>query len=76
MVLTTGETKWVSRWASLADSYSDSRPISTQINMSTQMDLSGSSKMFLFVLIFTSAHFVQSNNLNHYFNLLFRSRAN
>ncbi|GAA6108612.1 centrosomal protein of 170 kDa protein B isoform X1 [Tachysurus ichikawai] len=41
VVLTTGETKWVSRWASLADSYSDSRPISTQINMSTQMDLSG-----------------------------------
>ncbi|XP_058254894.1 centrosomal protein of 170 kDa protein B isoform X3 [Hemibagrus wyckioides] len=41
VALTTGETKWVSRWASLADSYSDSGPISTEINISTPMDLSG-----------------------------------
>ncbi|KAK3538055.1 hypothetical protein QTP70_027409 [Hemibagrus guttatus] len=41
VALTTGETKWVSRWASLADSYSDSGPISAEINISTQMDLSG-----------------------------------
>ncbi|XP_017331047.1 centrosomal protein of 170 kDa protein B isoform X4 [Ictalurus punctatus] len=39
--LSTGNAKWVSRWASLADGYSDSGPISGQIDISTQMDLSG-----------------------------------
>ncbi|XP_060789959.1 centrosomal protein of 170 kDa protein B isoform X2 [Neoarius graeffei] len=41
VVLTTGDTKWVSRWASLADSYSDSGPVSGQSDISAQMDLSG-----------------------------------
>ncbi|XP_053488370.1 centrosomal protein of 170 kDa protein B isoform X3 [Ictalurus furcatus] len=41
MGLSTGNSKWVSRWASLADGYSDSGPISGQIDISTQMDLSG-----------------------------------
>ncbi|XP_046711323.1 centrosomal protein of 170 kDa protein B isoform X1 [Silurus meridionalis] len=40
MILTTGDSKWVSRWASLADSYSVSGPISGQVDISTQMDLS------------------------------------
>lgn len=61
VVLTTGDTKWVSRWASLADSYSDSGPVSGQSDISAQMDLSGSSKTFLF-FIFTSPHFIQSDN--------------
>lgn len=54
MVLTTGDPKWVSHWASLADSYSVSGPISGQIDTSSHMDLSGNSKMFLFLLIFFS----------------------
>lgn len=62
--LSTGNAKWVSRWASLADGYSDSGPISGQIDISTQMDLSGSSKTSLFLLVFTSAHFIQSNDFN------------
>ncbi|XP_053093355.1 centrosomal protein of 170 kDa protein B isoform X2 [Pangasianodon hypophthalmus] len=45
VVLTTGDTKWVSRWASLADGYSDSGPISGQIDISTQMGLSGAGQI-------------------------------
>ncbi|KAM9466202.1 centrosomal protein of 170 kDa protein B isoform 1-T3 [Clarias gariepinus] len=40
-VMTVGDKKWVSRWTSLADTYSDSGPVSGQINISPQMDGSG-----------------------------------
>ncbi|KAF5890857.1 centrosomal protein, partial [Clarias magur] len=40
-VMTTGDKKWVSRWTSLADTYSDTSPFSGEINISPQMDGSG-----------------------------------
>ncbi|XP_036448942.1 centrosomal protein of 170 kDa protein B isoform X2 [Colossoma macropomum] len=40
MVLTTGNTRWVSRWASLADNYSDSGSVSGLFDIPAQMDLS------------------------------------
>uniref|UniRef100_A0A8C2L4Y3 Centrosomal protein 170B n=1 Tax=Cyprinus carpio TaxID=7962 RepID=A0A8C2L4Y3_CYPCA len=38
--LTPGGTKWVSRWASLADTYSDSGPAAGLFDIPTQVDLS------------------------------------
>ncbi|XP_043088298.1 centrosomal protein of 170 kDa protein B isoform X2 [Puntigrus tetrazona] len=38
--LTPGGTRWVSRWASLADTYSDSGPASGLFEIPTQVDLS------------------------------------
>ncbi|XP_051724281.1 centrosomal protein of 170 kDa protein B-like isoform X2 [Ctenopharyngodon idella] len=38
--LTPGSTRWVSRWASLADTYSDSGPASGLFDIPTQVDLS------------------------------------
>ncbi|XP_067223683.1 centrosomal protein of 170 kDa protein B isoform X2 [Chanodichthys erythropterus] len=38
--LTPGGTRWVSRWASLADTYSDSGPASGLFDIPTQVDLS------------------------------------
>ncbi|XP_056624594.1 centrosomal protein of 170 kDa protein B isoform X3 [Triplophysa dalaica] len=35
--LTPGGTRWVSRWASLADSYTDSDPASTQVDLTTRV---------------------------------------
>ncbi|XP_076155840.1 centrosomal protein of 170 kDa protein B isoform X4 [Alosa pseudoharengus] len=38
----SGGPRWVSRWASLADSYSDSNPVTGLFDIPAQMDLSGS----------------------------------
>ncbi|XP_041927156.1 centrosomal protein of 170 kDa protein B isoform X4 [Alosa sapidissima] len=38
----SGGPRWVSRWASLADSYSDSNPVTGLFDIPTQMDLSSS----------------------------------
>ncbi|KAA0711594.1 Centrosomal protein of 170 kDa protein B [Triplophysa tibetana] len=35
--LTPGGTRWVSRWASLADSYTDSDPASTQVDLTSRV---------------------------------------
>lgn len=43
MFLTPGNTRWVSRWASLADNYSDSGSASGLFDIPVQMDLSGGS---------------------------------
>ncbi|XP_036448943.1 centrosomal protein of 170 kDa protein B isoform X3 [Colossoma macropomum] len=45
MVLTTGNTRWVSRWASLADNYSDSGSVSGLFDIPAQMDLSADGRI-------------------------------
>lgn len=45
--LTPGGTRWVSRWASLADTYSDSGPASGLFDIPTQVDLSAGGRGIL-----------------------------
>ncbi|XP_007230413.3 centrosomal protein of 170 kDa protein B isoform X1 [Astyanax mexicanus] len=45
MVLTPGNTRWVSRWASLADNYSDSGSASGLFDLPVQMDLSADGRI-------------------------------
>ncbi|XP_017558744.1 centrosomal protein of 170 kDa protein B isoform X3 [Pygocentrus nattereri] len=45
MILTTGSTRWVSRWASLADNYSDSGSVSGLFDIPAQMDLSADGRI-------------------------------
>lgn len=40
----SGGSKWVSRWASLADSYTDSGPASGLFDIPSQIELSGGGK--------------------------------
>ncbi|XP_072545860.1 centrosomal protein of 170 kDa protein B isoform X2 [Salminus brasiliensis] len=45
MVLTTGNARWVSRWASLADSYSDSGSAAGLFDIPAQMDLAADGRI-------------------------------
>lgn len=64
--LTAGGTRWVSRWASLADTYSDSGPASGLFDMPTQVDLSaGGMETLLGSVVFLAFVFASTFHLSY-----------
>lgn len=64
--LTPGGTRWVSRWASLADTYSDSGPASGLFEIPTQVDLSaGGREILLGSLAFFAFVFASTFHLSY-----------